>query len=393
MSHIVEFTIEHLAGRREPLSLKMDRHINIMFGLNGCGKTSLLKILHSAMSNDATMLARVPFSAASVSIHSLNWNKTFRRTIVKSTPPRQSPTVENATELRVDESDAIIQAQSEREILKWKTTPQYETSSTVKWHHQYLPTTRLLLGGIDPFRYSNRFDTSNVLSDEDRIDMFFAESMKQLWTRYTSSLLSSIRKAQDAGLASILKAVVAPQSKSGLGVKSSLDSHHAYDSMKKFLARQGSPQLLSNESNFKRRYENDNILRQVVKDIDNIESEIEEVETPRRQLNQLISELFSGGKKLILSDNSIEIRTSEGVDIGAASLSSGEKHLLMLLVETLLSAESSIIVDEPEISMHIDWQKRIVQIMRLLNPLSQIIIATHSPEVLTGVDDNNITRI
>ena len=123
MSHIVKFTIEGLAGRRETLSMTMDRHINVIFGLNGCGKTSLLKILHSAMSNDATMLARVPFSAASVSIYSLNWQKTFRRTIVKPTASQQSPTVEDATDIRVDESGAIIQAQRGRKVLKWKTTP------------------------------------------------------------------------------------------------------------------------------------------------------------------------------------------------------------------------------------------------------------------------------
>ncbi len=57
MSHIVNFLIEGLAGRPEPLEKTMDRDINIFFGLNGCGKTSLLKILHSAMSNDASFLA------------------------------------------------------------------------------------------------------------------------------------------------------------------------------------------------------------------------------------------------------------------------------------------------------------------------------------------------
>ena len=392
MSHIVDFTIEGLAGRSQPITLKMDRHINVIFGLNGCGKTSLLKILHSAMSNDATMLARVPFSAASVSIYSLNWKRTFTRRISRSVVSRQSPTVEEASELRVDESGAIVQAQRGRRILRWKTTPEVETAGTTNWQHRYLPTSRLLLGGFEQARFFHA-DPSMAPVAEDRIDMFFAESMKQLWTRYTSTLLGRIRTAQDAGLASILKAVVAPPTRSRQDPLSRLDSHQAYDRMKKFVSRQGSPSLLSDESQFKKRYEADNTLRRVVWDIDKIESEIEEAGAPRSQLEQLIGELFSGGKKLLLSDNAIEIRTSDGTDIGTASLSSGEKHLLMLLVETLLSGESSIVVDEPEISMHVDWQKRIVEIMRLLSPKAQIIIATHSPEVMAGVDDNNITRL
>jgi hypothetical protein len=345
------------------------------------------------MSNDASMLARVPFSAASVSIYSLNWGRTFRRTIAKPAASRQSPTVEEATEIRVDESGVIVQAQRGRRVLKWRTTPQDKTASTTTWQHQYLPTSRLLLGGIDITRYTHGFDPSMAPVAEDRIDMFFAESMKQLWRQYTSSLLGRIRKAQDTGLAGILKAVVAPQSKPRPGAKTRLDSHHAYERMKKFVTRQGSPHLLADESQFKKRYEADNTLRRVVMDIDGIESEIEEAGAPRAQLEQLVAELFSGGKKLSLTDNSIEIRTSDGVDIGSASLSSGEKHLLMLLVETLLAGESSIIIDEPEISMHVDWQKRIVQIMHLLSPRAQIIIATHSPEVMAGVDDKNITRL
>jgi recombinational DNA repair ATPase RecF len=50
MAHITEFTVEGLAGRAEPYSHQLDRHVNVFFGLNGSGKTSLLKLLHAAMS-------------------------------------------------------------------------------------------------------------------------------------------------------------------------------------------------------------------------------------------------------------------------------------------------------------------------------------------------------
>ena len=62
----------------------------------------------------------------------------------------------------------------------------------------------------------------------------------------------------------------------------------------------------------------------------------------------------------------------------------------MILVVTLLAGESSIIIDEPEISIHVDWQKRLVQIMRMLTPKAQIIIATHSPEVMADLPDSKI---
>ncbi len=83
MSHIVSFRIEGLAGRKEPLEFELNRDINIFFGLNGSGKTSLLKILHAAMSYEVKGLLSVPFTSAKVSIYSLAKKKVFTRSIKK----------------------------------------------------------------------------------------------------------------------------------------------------------------------------------------------------------------------------------------------------------------------------------------------------------------------
>ena len=52
MAYVEEFTISGLAGHEKPVHRKLDRHINIFWGLNGTGKTSLLKILHGALRNE-----------------------------------------------------------------------------------------------------------------------------------------------------------------------------------------------------------------------------------------------------------------------------------------------------------------------------------------------------
>lgn len=78
----------------------------------------------------------------------------------------------------------------------------------------------------------------------------------------------------------------------------------------------------------------------------------------------------------IYGDNQIRIDYSD--------LSSGEKQLLILLTETLLQKENNsiFIADEPELSLHIEWQRMIISSIRELNPNSQIILATHSPEIV-----------
>jgi predicted ATP-dependent endonuclease of OLD family len=392
MSHIVSFRIEGLTGRQEPFEMMMNRHVNVLFGLNGCGKTSLLKILHSAMGNDGSLLVRVPFTSASVTIYSIHYGKNFTRTTTKPTGLRL-PEIQEPSEIRMDESRSLRLVQDEIQKLQWKTTPADEGASEATYSHLYLPTSRLLTGRIAMTQSLFAGGPERLLVSEEQIDTYFAESIKNLWINYTSELLSRIGKAQETGLASILKAVLSPRARSSRKLETELDSHQAYESMKKFVTRQGSPRLLSQEKDFEKRYEADPTLRRVVLDINKIENEIEQASSPRRQLEDLVTNLFSGGKTTKFTDQSIEIKAASGVNIGLDSLSSGEKHLLMLLVDTLLAEENSMIIDEPEISMHVDWQRKLIQIMRVLNPQAQLIVATHSPEIMADIADEFIKRM
>lgn len=76
------------------------------------------------------------------------------------------------------------------------------------------------------------------------------------------------------------------------------------------------------------------------------------------------------------------------------NLSSGEKQLLILLTQTLLqeNAPYIFIADEPELSLHIEWQKYIIGAINELNPNAQVIVATHSPEI-AGQWAKNIIRM
>lgn len=64
-------------------------------------------------------------------------------------------------------------------------------------------------------------------------------------------------------------------------------------------------------------------------------------------------------------------------------LSSGEKQLLLILVQVnlLMGRQAIVLIDEPENSMHISWQSNIINILTELNPNAQYIITTHSPSV------------
>ena len=66
-------------------------------------------------------------------------------------------------------------------------------------------------------------------------------------------------------------------------------------------------------------------------------------------------------------------------------MSSGEKQLIIILGESLLqqSIPHIYIADEPELSLHVEWQEKLVSSLKELNPNSQIIFATHSPDIVS----------
>lgn len=66
------------------------------------------------------------------------------------------------------------------------------------------------------------------------------------------------------------------------------------------------------------------------------------------------------------------------------SLSMGEKNLLTLLLLVFLNREKEVLflLDEPDLSMHISWQKRFIKTIAHLSPKSKFIISTHSPAMI-----------
>jgi predicted ATPase len=150
---------------------------------------------------------------------------------------------------------------------------------------------------------------------------------------------------------------------------------------------------LGTPAQFQKRYSEDPNLQSVAADINSIEEEIELALKPREQLQKLISTMFTGAKEVSLEDNTIRVKTQDGSAIDLASLSSGEKHALRIFIDMLQAEESTLIIDEPEISLHVDWQRTLISNMRLINPLAQIIVATHSPEIMADVPDDKIFRL
>jgi predicted ATP-dependent endonuclease of OLD family len=50
-------------------------------------------------------------------------------------------------------------------------------------------------------------------------------------------------------------------------------------------------------------------------------------------------------------------------------------------------------MDEPEVSLHFEWQKQLIDLVLKLNPNVQLIMTTHSPAVVMAGWAGNVTEV
>jgi len=99
---------------------------------------------------------------------------------------------------------------------------------------------------------------------------------------------------------------------------------------------------------------------------------------------EMINMLFSSTGKTIDIDDKNRVIFRKGAQIiPLERLSAGEKQILLLLFTLFLMEDKPnvLLLDEPEISLHIEWQDRLIGLMHDLNPNCQIIMTTHSPNI------------
>lgn len=105
-------------------------------------------------------------------------------------------------------------------------------------------------------------------------------------------------------------------------------------------------------------------------------------------INHLIetfNKFLIGGKRLEIDDSQLKIcvgKSEHSVDY----LSSGERHILtfLALVVTAGRGRNFLIIDEPEISLNVKWQRILMEVILELVPSTQVIVATHSPVISNG---------
>lgn len=121
----------------------------------------------------------------------------------------------------------------------------------------------------------------------------------------------------------------------------------------------------------------------------------EEISRPKRLFQDMIDKLFAEtGKTIIRTEN--EIKFSQiGEILDPYRLSSGEKQILAILLTVLIEDRRNYVLfmDEPEVSLHVEWQQQLIDLILELNPNVQIILTTHSPAVIMNGWTDKVTEV
>lgn len=98
-----------------------------------------------------------------------------------------------------------------------------------------------------------------------------------------------------------------------------------------------------------------------------------------------LNDLFAHNGKSFAIDDEGGISIEEyGKAVELNQLSSGEKQLILILLRVINSSDKPTIfmLDEPEVSLHLSWQEKLISTIRNIHSQCQLVIVTHSPAII-----------
>ena len=451
MYRIKTITVKELfgyAGNNYTVELDPVSKINFIYGFNGCGKTTLLRLVYATFNRKLTLLDSISFKSMKISFDN------DESLIVERTINKRFDDI-TINELQKDETGRYYfpivfrWEYSNKEISEGKyninesvsnkferiLNDDFDNNSKRTMKEEDLPLSEFYKGlsaeeDLTSYRGEYCKDLNNKLSYIDivyNVDILYANKD---YNRLASS--QEIRRKQDDGehAESIFenyelldtvpfeyKIVKEFLKERGEELSSMKDitlqefmqgkrSSDLYDKENKYIVFKIPDKIdfikeqlkvIMSDYDYRKRF----ILKMSTPD-DNLSKFYEEIASNIEQMHEIREKQLSLFENLInqkpgLTDKDIFIDRSTGdikvkmfgrddVLLPIEKLSSGEKNWLLLHFYLIFftNNNSIILIDEPEVSMHVDWQhsfaNNIMEICKEKN--IQIIIATHSPDVI-----------
>jgi predicted ATPase len=360
--------------------------INIVTGINGCGKTTLLKMLWYAISgNIERLISETIFKSFNLetSHFSVSLVYKYKNDIDRFIEWRY---VENSIEQSglIDDTGEYNPAIAGIKYLKSLIIGNKASSL-------FFPTFRRIEGGylmINPHtvgRIANTVKTfstifpitSNILQAEsDRDNTSIKDEFEKLSNRLSIDKHKFICSISTHDLALLLRSRHAEISeeinKYSLELNKSLINK--IESIKSDIQNNKEESL--------------DILSKLQQEAANVNDKRDELLQPFSVLSKLVANVLKYKEGIKLDGFNIGEGTFNAID--SRLLSSGEQQMLSFLCYNAFYENSIIFIDEPELSLHADWQRRLFPNLMKQQSSNQFIVATHSPFIYSKYSDKEI---
>ncbi len=354
--YIKNVIIKKLWGKYD-IDWQLDKETNILAGQNGTGKTTVLNLIHNVLLGNSEIVDRYDFNSVKIIFN------TNEHILLISTDNFLAEFANDPIIKLLANFSEFIQPENEKD------------DEVINAFEDFATRIKRMLGAeINPEELAKRsgYFEHNIKNLKD---------IKQLKNLFNFSFVSTFDKIRDYQINYELH-----ETELNSDLFQAIDEFNIYELT---LYKKEEKITKNTESKIKEILNKEN---QSAVELQQIGALYKQIEQSRKKLYKnkyflidTINELFAKSEKKVGFDkDGYLIFHQDNTIIDAEDLSAGEKQLLIILINSVIHDNKpfTYLMDEPEISLHVDWQENLIEMISKINKNAQIIIATHSPAII-----------
>ena len=350
-------------NNRVDAAIEFNEDLNIITGRNGSGKTTLLKLIWHLISGNLKQIIS-DISLQSVAIET----DSFSLSIIQFESGRGKLRYKFIKKCNVD-----VDFKIPLRITDHQQIDEINEQIARRMNSLFFPSFRKIEGGFARVpKYTLTDDVTKEGQDgfENRLAEMLQEAMSRFSTEVSTYNHKFIASISTNDVAELLREKYAD-------VSEKTDELHA----------NLSKEITQKIAKTKPLEDTTLVLADIQKRVDQVTKERESLRKPFVVIREWVRDIFQY-EGIHVKGGVIFGEPKEAIESG--KLSAGEKQMLSFLCYNTFSENAAIFIDEPELSLHVDWQRLLLPTLLEQETGNQFFIATHSPFIYAKYPDKEI---
>ena len=434
---IIRLKIDKLYDRIN-YNIKFNDSLTFLYGDNGCGKTTVLNILTSIITGRVYELFKYKFKSIILDYVSVNDNRHDKITIMYNEDGNISLNFLNEVTVLERQYCTHVRNTEEREDVERVYFLEYPCLKKIfdTFKYAYLPLNRNDAVVTDRYDLRNRrsnnsnyIHTSNEFNRNKDMNLVDVQRLvanaynkenfilKRISEKFSDDILRSFLDVEDIpdidevidymnklsekrireiqiDYTAVLKTINKWDAETEIRINTFFDSLIIDIDLAKRNIKDVSLTILFKVSEIIK-------MTRIIKKAEKTERTKNEIKEPIVNFLKTVNDFICcdfNGKEIYIDDyGTLYLKTMYDKKITVDNLSSGEKQIITFFAYLIFGLETTkqsiFIVDEPELSLHLNWQKKFIDAILSINQNVQLIFATHAPEIIGRHRDKAIKLI